>query len=296
MRIFIATGIFHPESGGPATYLNGILPDMQQAGNDIRLLTFGEATAQDSQYGYPVQRIPRRAFALRPLPYAAYGLASRPYLGWADLTYLHSIGLPLWLARRNTVEMIDMLCSTVAPALRLSLMLAGRKGSTKEEAEVADPLPGVENHSRARAPVSRVARKKPVVRTVLLVEDERRIRMQVKKALEMHGYEVLSAGNGLEGVEIFRDHATRIAVVLLDMTLPFLSGEETLREMQRIHGDVSALLLSGYSDEDASERYAERGFVGFVQKPVQPDLLIHKVRVVLERGAASRKDRERFQV
>lgn len=96
MRLFIATGIFHPESGGPATYLHGLLPEVQAAGHEVRLLTFGSPTPADSDYGYPVQRIPRRAMPLRPLAYAAYGLVSRRFLRWADLTYIHSIGLPLW--------------------------------------------------------------------------------------------------------------------------------------------------------------------------------------------------------
>ncbi len=100
MRIFIATGIFHPESGGPATYLHGLLPEVLAAGHQVRLLTFGDPTPRDGDYGYPVQRISRRTRALRPLAYAAYGLAARPLLGWADLVYQHTTGLPLWGAGR----------------------------------------------------------------------------------------------------------------------------------------------------------------------------------------------------
>lgn len=100
MHIFIATGIFHPEPGGPATYLHGLLPEVRAAGHAVRLLTFGDPTPHDGEYGYPVRRIPRRARALRPLAYAAYGLAARPLLAWADLVYQHTTGLPLWGAGR----------------------------------------------------------------------------------------------------------------------------------------------------------------------------------------------------
>ncbi len=99
LRLFIATGIFHPESGGPATYLHGLLPEALAAGHTVRLLTFGTPTPDDDAYGYRVQRIPRRSMAVRPLAYAAYGLASRQYLDWADLAYVHTPGLPLWGAR-----------------------------------------------------------------------------------------------------------------------------------------------------------------------------------------------------
>lgn len=95
MKMFIATGIFHPESGGPATYLNGVLPEFQAAGHEVRLLTFGDPTPDDGSYGYPVQRIPRRSLVARPLAYAAYQRATTPYLTWADLAYVHSAGLPL---------------------------------------------------------------------------------------------------------------------------------------------------------------------------------------------------------
>lgn len=107
MRLFVATGIFHPESGGPATYLHALLPETQAAGHDVRLLTFGDPTPQDGAYGYPVQRIPRRSMALRPLAYAGYGAASRAPLEWADLVYLHTTGLPLW-GSRNAPRVIKI--------------------------------------------------------------------------------------------------------------------------------------------------------------------------------------------
>jgi glycosyltransferase involved in cell wall biosynthesis len=90
-RLFVASGIFHPEAGGPATYLHEVLPALMAKGWDVRLLTFGDG-AQEG-YPYPVRRVPRGAL---PLRYARYA-----WHGWregrtADLLYLHSIDLPLW--------------------------------------------------------------------------------------------------------------------------------------------------------------------------------------------------------
>lgn len=96
MKLFIATGIFHPETGGPATYLREVLPHFQQRGHEVRVLTFGDDTEQ-RDYGYPVQRIPRSALPLRTL---GYGMAARPLLAWADVVYMHTLGLPLWGTRR----------------------------------------------------------------------------------------------------------------------------------------------------------------------------------------------------
>lgn len=89
-RLFVATGIFHPEPGGPATYLYELLPALLARGWEVRLLTYGSGPV--TAYPYPVTRVPRRAL---PLRLADYARAARPLLRWADLTYMHTLGLPL---------------------------------------------------------------------------------------------------------------------------------------------------------------------------------------------------------
>ncbi len=89
-RLFIASGIFHPEPGGPSTYLYELLPQLQIRGWDIRALTYGDGPTDG--YPYPLTRIPRR---MLPLRMAHYALAARPLLAWADLVYIHTLGLPL---------------------------------------------------------------------------------------------------------------------------------------------------------------------------------------------------------
>lgn len=89
-RLFVATGIFHPEPGGPATYLYELLPALLARGWEVRLLTYGSGPV--AAYPYPVTRVARRAL---PLRLADYARAARPLLRWADLTYLHTLGLPL---------------------------------------------------------------------------------------------------------------------------------------------------------------------------------------------------------
>ncbi len=90
MRIFVASGIFHPESGGPATYLYRLLPALQARGHEIRVLTFGDTPA--AEYAYPVTRIPRRAL---PVRWAHYARAAWPEIRRADLLFINSLGLPL---------------------------------------------------------------------------------------------------------------------------------------------------------------------------------------------------------
>ena len=94
-NLLVASGIFHPETGGPATYLKQILPALQARGWSPRVISYGEGDAY--AWPYPLRRIPRRAYPLRRLEYA---LAARPLLSWADISYLHTIDLPLIGDRR----------------------------------------------------------------------------------------------------------------------------------------------------------------------------------------------------
>lgn len=94
-NLLVATGIFHPEAGGPATYLREILPAVQKLGWNIRVLSYGDSAVSD--YPYTVNRIRRHVY---PLRLARYGHAARGHLRWADLVYLQTIDLPLWGSRR----------------------------------------------------------------------------------------------------------------------------------------------------------------------------------------------------
>jgi len=90
-HLFIASGIFHPESGGPATYLHRLAPELQTRGWEVKLVTYSDDTPTVS-YPYDVTRIPRRRLPIRMVHYAR---AARPLLSWADVVYVHALGLPL---------------------------------------------------------------------------------------------------------------------------------------------------------------------------------------------------------
>jgi glycosyltransferase involved in cell wall biosynthesis len=97
MKLFIASGIFHPESGGPATYLRELLPEFVARGWDVRALSFSDSPHLELTYPYPVTRVLRRSLPVRMFDYAR---AARPLLAWADVVYLHTLGLPLYGSRR----------------------------------------------------------------------------------------------------------------------------------------------------------------------------------------------------
>jgi len=124
-------------------------------------------------------------------------------------------------------------------------------------------LPCAEVPARAAAPPP----AEPTSRTVLIVDDEEDVRAVTAHMLERLGCSVLVAADGREGVEVFRAHAPVIDAVLIDLTLPRLSGERACREMRTIRSDARVILMSGYSADEAPGHLAEAGAAGFLRKP-----------------------------
>lgn len=112
----------------------------------------------------------------------------------------------------------------------------------------------------------------------LVVDDEETVRVLAKRILEAAGFEVLLAVDGREGVEVFREHAAEISVVLLDMTMPHMNGDEAFREMRRIDNNARVVLSSGYNEQEATNRFAGKGLAGFIQKPYRRSELLDAVR------------------
>ncbi len=122
--------------------------------------------------------------------------------------------------------------------------------------------------------------------TVLVVDDEDVVLNMAKSTLERYGYDVLMAANGREAVEVFRQDPNRIALVLLDMTMPVLSGEETLKELKQLRPDVIVIASSGYNEVEALRRFGQ-GIKGFLQKPYRAAQLAEKVKRSLSSAAAA---------
>ena len=117
--------------------------------------------------------------------------------------------------------------------------------------------------------------------TVLLVDDDETVRQVGRTILQRYGFTVFTACDGQDGVEVFAQHADEIDVVILDMTMPNLNGEEAFREMQRIRPHVRALLSSGYSEQEATSKFQAAGLAGFIQKPYYAADLTSKISEVL---------------
>ena len=102
---------------------------------------------------------------------------------------------------------------------------------------------------------------------VLLVDDDDAVRRSLARQIIALGYGVLEARGGLEGVAMFRRHASEVSVVLLDVTMPDMNGDRMLRELQHVRPDLPALVMSGYTTSDIHDLFSDTRVAQFLQKP-----------------------------
>ena len=103
--------------------------------------------------------------------------------------------------------------------------------------------------------------------TVLVADDEETVCAVGKQMLTRMGFDVLTAVDGRQAVDLFKEHSDEVVCVLLDLTMPHMDGEQAFRELRRIRPDVTVVLCSGYNEQDATQRFAGKGLAGFIQKP-----------------------------
>ena len=114
--------------------------------------------------------------------------------------------------------------------------------------------------------------------TILLVDDEEMIRDIGRAILTRHGYQVLTAEDGAEAVGVFAREREQIALVILDVTMPRMSGRDAFRRMIEIDPDARVLFSTGYSGGDLTEL---DGSIGLLGKPYRPNELVAAVRTAL---------------
>jgi PAS domain S-box-containing protein len=116
--------------------------------------------------------------------------------------------------------------------------------------------------------------------TVLVVEDEDALRDGVSKMLRKRGFSVVEAGDGRSGVDLFRASDREIDVVLLDMTLPGMTGREVLEELRRMRPDVKVIVTTAYSQDSALKAMGGQQSWLYIRKPYRLSEVTDLVRNV----------------
>ena len=145
-------------------------------------------------------------------------------------------------------------------------------------------LPELENDPKAGSTTTGAMTSGSFEKTVLVIDDEEVVRDALSQMLEASGLPFLMAPDGASGVALCKARAAEIGLVLLDLSMPGMGGEETFRELRRINPDVRVILSSGFSHEEAVQRFFGLGLSGFLQKPYGVDALKAEISRCLAPG------------
>jgi PAS domain S-box-containing protein len=181
--------------------------------------------------------------------------------------------------------------TTKAPGLGTGLGLASVYGIVKNhggmvtvESEVGKGttftvlLPATDRPSADR-PASRAA-VRPGQGTILIVDDEEQLLGLCGRLLCALGYQALTASGGRAALELVRQHGDKISLVILDMTMPEMSGAATFDAIRKIVPTMKVLLASGFAVDGQAQALLDRGCVGFIQKPFDAAELSKRIRTL----------------
>jgi CheY-like chemotaxis protein len=115
---------------------------------------------------------------------------------------------------------------------------------------------------------------------VLLVDDEETVRGIGTEMLKELGFATITANDGREAVELFKNNDD-IALVILDLTMPRMDGEQCFRELRQLKPDVKVIISSGYNEQEVTQKFVGKGLAGFIQKPYKLSVLKEIIRKVL---------------
>jgi PAS domain S-box-containing protein len=118
--------------------------------------------------------------------------------------------------------------------------------------------------------------------TFLIADDEESVRSVSKMMIKKLGFTALVAEDGREAVRIFKKHQSEIVGVLLDLTMPHLDGTQVFQQIKVMNPDIKVILTSGYTEQDATQKFIGKGLAGFIQKPYVLKELATTIRKIFE--------------
>ncbi len=117
---------------------------------------------------------------------------------------------------------------------------------------------------------------------VMFVDDEPLVRAVVEAMLDQFGLSVITAVDGVDCLDKFEKKISEIDLVILDITMPNMDGDEAFREMKKLRKDIPVIISSGYSEHEVIARFPDEYPDGFLQKPYSADELHNKIKAVLK--------------
>jgi CheY-like chemotaxis protein len=188
----------------------------------------------------------------------------------------------IWDGNKDSEKYFEMLRASVDRAAKATAQLTEDAGGSDKKVLVHPELAGF---IRQKGPIPPPPTRK---RSILVVDDESMALVLAKRVLTEAGFEVTTAQSGFECLDLFRSRPTQFDIVLLDLTMPFMDGEETFSRLKNIRPDVVVLISAGFIAQERVERMIASGISGFLRKPHPPHELVANIQTILESVKMSR--------
>lgn len=117
---------------------------------------------------------------------------------------------------------------------------------------------------------------------VLVIDDERNIRELIEEILSESGYQVVTAKNGQEGIDIFIKERGQFDLAILDIIMPELDGKACFFEIKKVNPHIKVLLTSGFSKSNVKDELIKQGADAYISKPFNIDAFLKIVQRILE--------------
>ena len=182
----------------------------------------------------------------------------------------------IWEGAPESEKYFDMLRKSVDRAAKVTAQLVQHVGGTEKK---------ILMHPALNEPAI-VSRPAPsplhVSRCILVVDDEPMALMLLNQILSEAGHTVVTAQSGFEALDYFRKEQQRFALILLDLSMPLMDGEETFNHFRAIDPNVVVLLNTGFIENRRLDRMIANGLAGFLRRPYRADEVVTQIQSVLQ--------------
>ena len=188
----------------------------------------------------------------------------------------------IWEGNEGSEKYFSMLRTSVDRAAKLTHTIAREGGAAEDKILLHPALNYFADKKRPSQPTNM-----PITR-ILVVDDEPLALELAQQTFEDVGFEAKTAQSGFEALDLVRTRPFYYNLVLLDLSMPFMDGEETFTRLRQMSPNIAVMLNTGFVAAERLDRMMEAGLAGYIRKPHRPSELVAHVRRVLQTVRFSR--------
>jgi CheY-like chemotaxis protein len=184
----------------------------------------------------------------------------------------------VWEGSDGSEKYLAMLRASIERAEKVAAELVEQAGGATTKTALHPDLAGFVRPKSA-TPSSSTATKSR--QSILIVDDEQMALTLVKRILSDAGFQVTTAQSGFECLDLVRQRPFGFDLILLDLTMPFMGGDETFKRVRELRPDLPVVLCTGFIQQEKLNELMTAGLAGFLRKPIAGDEIVGFVRSTL---------------